>query len=127
MNEASKPPETLQNDRSGLGYLPGEVPSEMVKIWASKWLKPISEVCSSPPIRPMHLINQIAPETPHEWTRSDVQGLAMKTQVIESPKALLISYNESLSKDGAPPLLETPNGAPSSSCACGYVEPPALM
>ena len=73
----------------------------------------------------MHLINQIAPETPHEWTRFDVQGPAMKTQVIESPKALPISYNEYLSKDGAPPpLLETPNGVPSfSSCACGCVEP----
>ena len=46
----------------------------------------------------------------------------MKTQVIESPKALPISYNESLSKDGTPPLLKTPNGAPSfSSCACGCV------
>jgi hypothetical protein len=32
----------------------------------------------------------------------------MKTQVIESSTALPISYNESLSKDGAPPLLETP-------------------
>ena len=52
----------------------------------------------------------------------------MKTQVIESSTTLPISYNESLSKDGAPPLLETPNGAPSSSSyACGYVEPPALM
>jgi hypothetical protein len=52
----------------------------------------------------------------------------MKTQVIESSTALPISYNESLSKDGVPPLLETPNGAPSSSsCACGYVEPTALM
>jgi hypothetical protein len=39
--------------------------------------------------------------------------------------ALPISYNESLSKDGVPPLLETPNGVPSSSsCACGCVEPP---
>ena len=48
----------------------------------------------------------------------------MKTQVIESPKAMSISYNESLSKDGAPPLLETANGAPSfSSYACGCVEP----
>ena len=48
----------------------------------------------------------------------------MKTQVIESSTALPISYNESLSKDGAPPLLETPNGAPSfSSCACGCEEP----
>jgi hypothetical protein len=72
----------------------------------------------------MHIINQIAPETPHEWTRSDVRGLEMKTQVIESPKSLPISYNESLSKDDVPPLLEIPNGAPSfSSCACGYVEP----
>jgi hypothetical protein len=52
----------------------------------------------------------------------------MKTQVIDSSTTLPISYNESLSKDGAPPLLETPNGAPSSSsCACGCVEPPALM
>jgi hypothetical protein len=48
----------------------------------------------------------------------------MKTQVIESSKALSISYSEPLSKDGAPLLLETPNGAPSfSSCACGCVEP----
>ena len=121
MKEASKPLETLQNDRSGLGYLPGEVPREMVNIWSSNWLKPISEVCCSPPIRPMHLINQIALESPHEWTRSDVQGPAMKTQVIESPKAPPITCNESLSKNGAPPLLETPNGAPSfSSCACGW-------
>ena len=48
----------------------------------------------------------------------------MKSQVIESSTALPISYNESLSKDGAPPLLETPNGAPSFfSYACGCVEP----
>ena len=33
----------------------------------------------------------------------------MKTQVIESSTALPISYNESLSKDGAPLLLETLN------------------
>jgi hypothetical protein len=52
----------------------------------------------------------------------------MKTQVIESSMALPISYNESLSNDGAPPLLETPNGVlSSSSCSCGCVEPPALM
>ena len=52
----------------------------------------------------------------------------MKTQVIESSTALPISYNESLSKDGVPLLLETPNGAPSSSSyGCGCVEPPTLM
>jgi hypothetical protein len=33
----------------------------------------------------------------------------MKTQVIESSTALPISYNESLSKDGAPLLLESLN------------------
>ena len=33
----------------------------------------------------------------------------MKTQVIESSTAMPISYNESLSKDGAPLLLETLN------------------
>ena len=33
----------------------------------------------------------------------------MKTQVIESSMALPISYNESLSKDGASLLLEIPN------------------
>jgi hypothetical protein len=33
----------------------------------------------------------------------------MKTQVIESSMALPISYNESLSKDGAPLLLESLN------------------
>jgi hypothetical protein len=76
----------------------------------------------------MHLINQIAPETPHEWTRSDVQGPAMKTQVIESPKALPISYNESFSKDGAPPLLETPMVRPPSLLVPVAVKnPPALM
>jgi hypothetical protein len=42
-------------------------------------------------------------------TRSDVQGPAMKTQVIESSMALPISYNESLSKDGVPLLLESLN------------------
>ena len=57
----------------------------------------------------MNLINQMAPETPPEWTRSDVQGIVMKTQVIESPKYLPITCNESLSKNGVPPLLETPN------------------
>jgi hypothetical protein len=83
-------------------------------------MKPIYEVCSSPPIHPMHLINPMELETPHEWKRYDVQGLAMKTQVIESPKSLPITCNESLSKNGVPPLLETPNGAPSfSSCVCG--------
>jgi hypothetical protein len=44
-----------------------------------------------------------------ESTRSDVQGPAMKTQAIESSTALPISYNESLSKDGAPLLLESLN------------------
>jgi hypothetical protein len=73
----------------------------------------------------MHLRYQMAPETPPEWTRSDVQNPAMKTQVIESPKALPITCNEPLSKNGAPPLLETPNGAPSfSSCACGWCRTP---
>ena len=68
----------------------------------------------------MHLINQMAPETPPEWTRSYVQGPVIKTQVIESPKALPITCNELPSMDGVPPLLETPNGALSlSSCACG--------
>jgi hypothetical protein len=33
----------------------------------------------------------------------------MKTQVIESSKTLPISYNKSLSKDGAPLLLESLN------------------
>jgi hypothetical protein len=33
----------------------------------------------------------------------------MKTEVIESSTALPISYNESLSKDGAPLLLESLN------------------
>ena len=33
----------------------------------------------------------------------------MKTQVIESSTALPISYNESLSKDGVPLLLESLN------------------
>ena len=33
----------------------------------------------------------------------------MKTQVIESSTALSISYNESLSKDGVPLLLESLN------------------
>jgi hypothetical protein len=32
----------------------------------------------------------------------------MKTQVIESSTALPISYNESLSKDGAPPCWKPP-------------------
>ena len=42
-----------------------------------------------------------------ESTRSDVQGPEMKTQVIESSMALPISYNKSLSKYGAPLLLES--------------------
>jgi hypothetical protein len=81
----------------------------------------LSEVCSSPPIRPMHLINQMAHTTPPEWTRSDGKDPAMETQMLESPEALLINYNELPSMNGVPPLLETPNGAPSlSSCACGW-------
>ena len=53
--------------------------------------------------------DDLAVVTPQEWTRSDVQSRAMKTQVIESPKALPITCNVSLSKNGAPPLLKTPN------------------
>jgi hypothetical protein len=68
----------------------------------------------------MHPINQMAPETPPEGNRSNVQAPAMKTQVLEFVEALPITWNELPSKNGAPPLLETPNGAPSfSSCACG--------
>jgi hypothetical protein len=38
-----------------------------------------------------------------------VQDPARRTQVIESPKALPITYNELPSMDGVPPLLETLN------------------
>jgi hypothetical protein len=44
-----------------------------------------------------------------ESTTNDGEDPARRTQVIESPKTLPISYNESLSKDGAPLLLETLN------------------
>jgi hypothetical protein len=75
-------------------------------------------------IRPTALGNNLNHKTLSKSTRNDGEDPARRTQVIESPKTLSISYNESLSKDGAPPLLETPNGAPSfSSCACGCVEP----
>jgi len=68
----------------------------------------------------MHPINQMAHKTPSECTRSNGQDPAMKTQVLESSKALPITRNELPSIDGVPPLLETPNGAPSlPSCACG--------
>jgi hypothetical protein len=42
----------------------------------------------------MHLINQMAHKTPPKWIRSDVQDLAMKTQMLESPEALPITCNE---------------------------------
>jgi len=62
----------------------------------------------------------MAHKTPPEWTRFDVQDPAMKTKVLESPGALPVTCNKLPSMDGAPPLLETPNGAPSlSSYACG--------
>jgi hypothetical protein len=61
----------------------------------------------------MHLINQMAHKTPPEWSRNDGQDPAMKTQVLEFPEALPISWNELPSMNGAPPLLETLNGAPS--------------
>jgi len=51
--------------------------------------------------------NNMSHKTVLDSTGSDVQGLTMKTQVIESSMALPISYNESLSKDGAPLLLES--------------------
>jgi hypothetical protein len=44
-----------------------------------------------------------------EITRNDGEDPARRSQVMESPKTLPISYNESLSKDGAPLLLETLN------------------
>jgi hypothetical protein len=53
--------------------------------------------------------NNLSHKIVSESTRSDVQGPEMKTQVIESSTALPISYNESLSKDGAPLLLESLN------------------
>jgi hypothetical protein len=53
--------------------------------------------------------NNLSHKTVSESTRSDVQGPAMKTQVIESSMALPISYNESLSKYGVPLLLESLN------------------
>ena len=46
-------------------------------------------------------------ETLSESTRNDGENPARRTQVMESPKTLPISYNEFLSKDGAPLLLET--------------------
>jgi hypothetical protein len=48
-------------------------------------------------------------ETLSESIRNDGEDPARRTQVMESPKTLPISYNESLSKDGAPLLLETLN------------------
>jgi len=65
------------------------------------------------PIRPRHPINQMAHETPLECTRSNGQDPTMKTQVLESVEALTIPWNKPPSKNGVPPLLETPNGAPS--------------
>jgi hypothetical protein len=53
--------------------------------------------------------NNMSHKTISESTRSDFQCPAMKTHVIESSTALPISYNESLSKDGAPLLLESLN------------------
>jgi hypothetical protein len=59
---------------------------------------------NSPHCSRNNLIHKIVSES----TRSNVQGPAMKTQVIESSMALPISYNESLSKDGANPLAGIP-------------------
>jgi hypothetical protein len=60
-------------------------------------------------IRPTALRNNLNHETLSESTRNDGEDPARRTQVMESPKTLPISYNESLSKDGAPLLLETLN------------------
>jgi hypothetical protein len=53
--------------------------------------------------------NNLSHKIVSKRTRSNVQGPAMKTQVIESSTALPISYNKSLSKDGAPLWLESLN------------------
>ena len=96
-------------ETSGVLVLPNLCPLEVVK------------VCSSPPIHPMHPINQMTHKNPLECSRSNGHNPAMKTQVLESTEALPITWNELLSMVVVPPLLETPNGAPSfSSCACGW-------
>jgi hypothetical protein len=56
---------------------------------------------------PHYSRNNLSHKTILESTRSDVQDPAMETQVTKSSTALPISYNESLSKDGAPLLLES--------------------
>jgi hypothetical protein len=60
-------------------------------------------------IRPTALRNNLNHETLSESTRNDGEDPARRTQLIESPKSLPISYNKPLSKDGTPPLLETLN------------------
>jgi hypothetical protein len=109
LKEASKCSETLQKYRSGHCKSLGEVSGSDLKCNPSKRLdldlKNTLLLFNSPHCSR----NNLSHKTISESTRSDVQGPAMKTQVIESSTALPISYNESLSKDGAPPLLETPN------------------
>jgi hypothetical protein len=53
--------------------------------------------------------NNWSHKTVSERNRFDIQGPAMKTQGIESSTTLPISYNEFLSKYGAPLLLESLN------------------
>jgi hypothetical protein len=108
VNEASKPPETLQNDRSG-----NHKPLEEVSRSDMRYSLLDLQITESPnrPLSPkasQPVDDDLAVVTPQEWTRSDVQSPAMNTQVIESPKALPITCNESLSKNGAPPLAGNP-------------------
>jgi hypothetical protein len=119
LKEASKCSETLQKYRSGHCNSLGEVLGSDMKCNPSKRTRSGSQKCVLLLFNSPHCSrNNLSHKTISESTRYDVQGLVMKTQVIESSTTLPISYNESLSKDGAPPLLETPNDAPSSSILC---------
>jgi hypothetical protein len=106
LKEASKCSETLQKYRSGHCKSLGKVSGSDLKCNPSKRTRSGSQKCP-PSLQFAHCSrNNLSHKTVSESTRSDVQGPTMKTQVIESSTALPISYNEYLSKDGAPLLLE---------------------
>jgi hypothetical protein len=109
MKEASKFSETLYKYRSIHYKSLGKVSGSDMKCNPSKRTKYGSQK-RPPSLHSPHCSrNNLSHKTILESTRSDVQCPAMKTQVIESSTDLPISYNESLSKDGAPLLLESLN------------------
>jgi hypothetical protein len=109
LKEASKCSETLHKYRSGHYKSLGKVSGSDLKCNPYKRTRSGSQK-RPPSLQFPHCSRyNMSHKTVSESTRSDAQGPAMKTQVIESSTALPISYNESLSKYGAPLLPESLN------------------